>query len=161
MSMRWSVRMWSVYLIAILPAAVPLAGVAVTLPSFLASAASVRLAAAFLFACALIAGWGRWRAIIRHPFALSALVFLVVLAGAVVTAEDPLRAFWGDIIRMEGLIQYVAWAAVFFSAAVVFRTIRDLRGFLRVVMGAALVFGIGAVAQEVGRWLLSTDGTFN
>ncbi len=161
MNVRWPLKTWCVYAIVALPAVVPLAGVAVTLPSFLAPVTSVRLAAAILLPCAFIAGWGRWRAFMRHPFVVSVGAFLAVFAVAVVVAEDPARAFWGDTIRMEGMMQYVAWVGVLVASAVMLRAVRDLRTFLRVVMGAALVFGIGAVIQEVARWLLSANGTFN
>lgn len=147
-------------LLVALPVAVPLAGIFLPLPGFFAQAAAARWIAAVLVPLSLILGWGRWRALMRRPLGAAAAAYLCVLVSAAAVAEDPARAFLGDSLRDEGVLQAVAWAAVFFAASVSLGAPGRLRLFLRVNTIAALGFGIGAVAHATVTWLLSDDGTF-
>lgn len=94
----------------------------------------------------------RWNGVV---IALCAV--LLVASLATVTAADPSRAFWGDMVRQEGLLHAFVLAAYAFSCAVAFRERATWTRFSYAAVAIALFAAVHAVAWPIMLFFLGGD----
>jgi len=78
----------------------------------------------------------RLRGVMQNPIVWMVGLFIVSLLISTVFAQEPSRAFWGDMERGEGVVGILFYVAFFFLCAVVF----DKKDWIR-FFGASVVVG--------------------
>ena len=146
----------AVRVLLVLVLATPLVvGVDVIYPFVTGKALYSRVLIALAFAAWAVLALARpaWR---PPPSTLLVLVGAGLLVAAVATAfgVSPLRSFWSNYGRMEGLLDLAHWAAFAVLAASMFRTRRDWAWVLGIGLAVGLAAAVAALAQALAPGLL-------
>ncbi len=94
----------------------------------------------------------------RSPLMLAGGIFLLILILATVFGVDPLKSFWSNFERMEGLSLYLHLAAYFLVLTSMLKTLRGWRYFFFTSLGVSVVVSIHSVGQLLGLYNIHQGG---
>lgn len=89
---------------------------------------------------------------------ISILAFIGIIALADIFGADPLKSFWSNFERMEGLVTLLHLGAYFFVASTVLNTQKLWTWFFNTSIAASVLMGIFGLFQLSGTFIINQGG---
>ncbi|MBP9855809.1 MAG: O-antigen ligase family protein [Candidatus Pacebacteria bacterium] len=86
----------------------------------------------------------------RSPLVWAGAIFIIILILATIFGVDPLKSFWSNFERMEGLSLYLHLAAYFTVLISMFKSEKWWRYFFFTTLGVSIVVSLHAIRQLLG-----------